>query len=201
MKLRTEAKVQDKKVVILVAPRESAKTNDWSIQAIRIMYEVMQKLWAVRKDIVLQIVGGGPTLKNPPPNVSYLKFVRDLNAFLNLADLAIVPYPEWLVCGGARNKVLEFFASRLPVVSTTSGVFGIPEAEPFKNYIPTTYSPEDITNKILLALEMKEENLRRIKDNALQLILTKYTWEKSSRLLSKTLVSLSPQIIKRTETE
>ena len=159
MQLRAEANLQGKKVIVLVAPRESDKISDWGIQAVKIMYNAMSQLYETRKDIVLRIIGGGPVPKDsPPPNATYPSFVANLNSELNMADIAIVPYPEWLVCGGARNKVLEFFACQIPVISTKSGVFGIPEAEPFKNYIPITYRTYDVINKIILAPEPDPAN-------------------------------------------
>ena len=191
MQLRAEANLQGKKVIVLVAPRESDKISDWGIQAVKIMYNAMSQLYETRKDIVLRIIGGGPVPKDsPPPNATYLSFVANLNSELNMADIAIVPYPEWLVCGGARNKVLEFFACQIPVISTKSGVFGIPEAEPFKNYIPITYRTYDVINKIILALDMDEDKLKKVTDNAFDLVAKKYDWKKSSQLLDNTFSSL-----------
>ena len=140
---------------MLTAPRRSTKPHDWSVRAIKIMYEAMSHIYRLRKDIILLIVGGGPIPKSPPPNVLYTGFVADLNALLNIADLAVAPYPESLVCGGPRNKVLEYFACKVPVVSTTSGVFGIPEAKPYVNYIPTSSNPKDVADNILSTLTLK----------------------------------------------
>jgi len=190
LELRKNMGFNDKSVIVMSAPRRSLDSSDWSIKAIKVMYKVMSRLYNLRQDIILLVFGGGPIPYSPPPNVFFTGFVKDLNIFLNIADLAIAPYPENMVCGGARNKVLEYFACKVPVISTMSGMFGIPEAKPYVHYIPTTYDPEDIANKILLTLDMDSESLLNIIDNAYQLIITKYNWKKSAQILRDKLITL-----------
>jgi glycosyltransferase involved in cell wall biosynthesis len=178
--LIAEAGFRGKKVVVMTAPRESTKSSDWSVPAIKVMYAAMSKIYETRKDVILQIIGGGPIVENPPPNVFYTQYVEDLNSALNIADLAVAPYPEWSVCGGARNKILEYFACRVPIISTASGMFGIPEAKPMHNYFFTNFNPEDLSAQILNVLSMEKADVNAISENACALIQEKYTWEKSA---------------------
>jgi glycosyltransferase involved in cell wall biosynthesis len=50
-------------------------------------------------------------------------YVRNLPLLLRACDLAIVPLRSG---GGTRLKILEYFASELPVVTTTLGIEGLP---------------------------------------------------------------------------
>jgi len=188
--LRNNLGLSDRSVIVLTAPRMSAKPSDWSVKAIRIMYEVMSHLSSLKKDAILLIVGGGPRVSGSPPNVLYTGFVKNLNALLNIADLAVAPYPEELVCGGPRNKVLEYFACKVPVVSTKSGMYGIPEAKPYKYYVPTTFDHREIAERILATLSMDDESQQNMVNNAFHLIMTRYNWKKSAQLLQRKLVSM-----------
>ncbi len=49
--------------------------------------------------------------------------VDDIRPYLAQADISVVPL---LIGGGMRTKIIEAFASGLPVVSTTKGAEGIP---------------------------------------------------------------------------
>ncbi|MCG3172641.1 MAG: D-inositol-3-phosphate glycosyltransferase [Myxococcota bacterium] len=65
--------------------------------------------------------------KDPPPAVSpelvCTGVVMDLPAVIGCADIAVVPLRGG---GGTRLKILEYFASGLPVISTAKGAEGIP---------------------------------------------------------------------------
>ncbi len=65
---------------------------------------------------------------NPPryyahPRMVFTGAVQDLPEHLAAADVAVVPLEDG---GGTRLKILEYFAARLPVVSTPKGAEGIP---------------------------------------------------------------------------
>lgn len=60
-----------------------------------------------------------------PPRTVVTGFVRDVRTELALADVIAVP----IRCGGGtRIKILEGFAHRIPVVSTSKGAEGIDAA-------------------------------------------------------------------------
>lgn len=66
---------------------------------------------------------------HPPKNLRFHKdivftgAVKCVAPWIEAADIAVVPLVQG---GGTRMKVLDYFAARLPVVSTSKGVEGIP---------------------------------------------------------------------------
>jgi glycosyltransferase involved in cell wall biosynthesis len=76
-------------------------------------------------DAVVRLVGDtNPTVDalHDPPRVTVTGFVTDIAVELSGADLVAVPLRSG---SGTRVKVLEAFAHRLPVVSTTLGAEGL----------------------------------------------------------------------------
>ncbi|MFB6088226.1 MAG: glycosyltransferase family 4 protein [Candidatus Aenigmatarchaeota archaeon] len=67
------------------------------------------------------IVGGHPPKINEEEIIT-TGFVDKLEDYVNAADLAIVPLKSG---GGTRMKILEYFASRIPVISTKKGMEGL----------------------------------------------------------------------------
>jgi glycosyltransferase involved in cell wall biosynthesis len=66
--------------------------------------------------------------REPPPtpldaDIIFTGPVPSVAPYLLAADLAVVPLRQG---GGTRMKVLDYFAARLPVVSTAKGIEGIP---------------------------------------------------------------------------
>jgi glycosyltransferase involved in cell wall biosynthesis len=68
-------------------------------------------------------IGGHPPPRSPHPDIVFTGSVESVAPWLLAADLAVVPLAGG---GGTRMKVLDYFAARLPVVSTSKGVEGIP---------------------------------------------------------------------------
>jgi glycosyltransferase involved in cell wall biosynthesis len=76
-------------------------------------------------DLTVRLVGEhGPELDglDDPPRVSLVGRVSDMDAELARADLVVVPVRYG---SGTRVKILEAFAHRIPVVSTSVGAEGI----------------------------------------------------------------------------
>lgn len=71
---------------------------------------------------VLAVGRDAPSV-SPHPRIHFPGSVEDIGAWLRAADLAVVPLTEG---GGTRMKILDYFAARLPVVSTAKGIEGIP---------------------------------------------------------------------------
>ena len=107
-------------LIAFTAPR-SFPTNALAIQH---MYKIARLLERMKPNLTLLIFGGGGIVAPVPDNIKYTGFVDDLNSYLNACDLAMAPYPKKAISGGARGKVLEYWSSGLPVVSTREGVRG-----------------------------------------------------------------------------
>jgi len=68
-------------------------------------------------------LGRDPPARSLDPDIAFTGPVEAVAPYLLAADLAVVPLRSG---GGTRMKVLDYFAARLPVVSTAKGVEGIP---------------------------------------------------------------------------
>jgi polysaccharide biosynthesis protein PslH len=87
--------------------------------------DVATRLAARVPDVAVRLVGEhGPELSDldDPPRVSVVGRVPDMGAELARADVVVVPVRYG---SGTRVKILEAFAHRVPVVSTTVGAEGI----------------------------------------------------------------------------
>ena len=121
------------KLVTFTCPRiESFPSNEI---ALKWFFRVIPIMRAVRNDVTYLIVGGGKEIIPPCKEVIYTGFVGDLQELLSVSDVCVLPYPSNAVCGGVRNKALEYFAVGKPVVSTTEGVRGISDAVPGRDFL------------------------------------------------------------------
>ncbi len=92
---------------------------DWLIDS------VAPQLWNLVPDARIRLVGktaAGVKRRDRPPAVSVVGRVPDMQTELALADIAVVPLR---IGSGTRLKILESFAHRVPVVSTTIGADGL----------------------------------------------------------------------------
>lgn len=106
-----------------------------------------------------------------PPDVVVTGFVPDIGPELAMADLIAVPVRYG---GGTRIKILEAFAHRIPVVSTTIGAEGI-DAAPGREIML-----EDTPTGFARACEglLTNAALREgVVEAAHQLFLARYRWE------------------------
>jgi glycosyltransferase involved in cell wall biosynthesis len=98
-----------------------------NIQGLRwFITEVFDRILAERPDVTLEIVGAhpppGPNIWDEHPNVRFIGAVSDVREPLRRASVFICPI---LTGSGIRVKLLEAFASEIPVVSTTIGAEGL----------------------------------------------------------------------------
>lgn len=104
------------------------------------------------------------------PGVTVTGWVPDMAAELARADLAVAPI---LYGGGTRIKILEAFAHRLPVVSTTVGVEGLDAVA--GRHLLVADDPRAFADACARAL--LEEPLRKgLVDEAERLFLERYQW-------------------------
>lgn len=162
----------ESKIVAFTAPR----TFTPNVMAIYLLYRAASILERRSPHILFLILGGGEIPPDPRPgNVRYTGQVPNLNLYLNACDLAVAPYPSRAVCGGLRNKVLEYWACGLPVVSTQEGMRGFTCSRAAVPALIADYDPESIAtaiervaNDTALAKELSEEARNRV--------LTEYSW-------------------------
>jgi glycosyltransferase involved in cell wall biosynthesis len=118
----------------------------------------------------LLAIGDSPIKGINDPDVIFTGVVKDLPAHLKAADIAVVPIEAG---GGMRIKILEYFAAKLPVVSTPFGAEGIP-AKNDKEIIIATL--KEFPRKVEELIKKKgwEEEIKR---NAF-LFIKDWSWER-----------------------
>ncbi len=82
-----------------------------------------------------------------PPGISALGIVDDYLGLVDAADIALLPFPPAAVCGGARNKTLEFLARGKAVISTREGMRGVRGATAGTHYV-LAESPHEVSSAI-----------------------------------------------------
>lgn len=93
--------------------------------AISLIQEIMPRVWAVKEDVRVKIVG-----KDPPAIIQALAqrkvevtgTVPDLRPYLQSATLAVAPITYG---AGIQNKILEAMACATPVITTPKAVAGL----------------------------------------------------------------------------
>jgi glycosyltransferase involved in cell wall biosynthesis len=93
--------------------------------AVLLVRDIAPRLRASLPGVQIRLVGPGSEAVrrlDDPPRVTVTGFVGDLTEELTRADVVAVPL---LYGGGTRIKILEAFAHRIPVVSTTVGAAGL----------------------------------------------------------------------------
>ena len=110
--------------------------------------------------------------------------VADMGRYFALASALVVP----LVIGsGTRFKILEAFASRVPVVSTRVGAEGIHAVS--GSHILLAESPSEFVHA-LLSLWREPSLSRQLTANALSLVRERYSQEAASALVAEAIASL-----------
>lgn len=118
-----------------------------------------------------------------PEGLTPVGMVQDYLGLLDAADLTLLPYPVEAVCGGARNKALEFLARGKAIVSTREGMRGVERAQAGRDFIEAE-SPEQFAEAI--ATLAGDEYLRNRLGTAARLLAQSYTWTQSATILSRT---------------
>ena len=93
---------RDALLILFTNPRLATfPSNDL---ALRLCFKLVPEIEKTISNVRFLILGGGPELRGPSPNVIYTGYVKDLPAYLNLADICIAPYPPQAVCGGLGTR-------------------------------------------------------------------------------------------------
>ena len=155
--------------------------------ALEWFFQVVPMVESKRSDVTFLVLGGGKIIPAPSRSVVYTGFVRDLRRILAISDVCVLPYPPTAVCGGARNKALEYLAAGKPVVSTLEGMRGI-KAVPGRDYL-LAESREEFAQGIMDLLSDKSL-AKRIASSG-SLVAEQYDWRVLARRVYLVLSSLS----------
>ena len=122
-------------------------------------------------DVMIVGKGCSPRLKQlKHPNIRFVGFVEDVVPYIQAAQVCIVPL---FAAGGMRIKILEMFAHRKCVVSTTVGCEGI-EVENGQELLVADEATEFARNLISV---LRNHDLRTsLGNNARRLVENKYAW-------------------------
>jgi glycosyltransferase involved in cell wall biosynthesis len=135
--------------------------------------DIAPKLWAKVPGIEIRLVGrptDGVQTRHRPPAITVVGKVPDMEPELERADLVVVPLR---IGSGTRLKILESFANRIPVVSTTVGADGLDVQDGVHLLIAD--NADDFATacqRLLQDLQLR----KRMVDAAEQLYLKRYEW-------------------------
>lgn len=135
--------------------------------------EVAPRLWALRSDVQIRLVGTTSSTveaRNRPPAVIVAGRVPEIEPELARADIAVVPLR---IGSGTRLKILESFAHRIPVVSTTIGADGLDVEDGV--HLLLADRPEDFAHACRRLIEDRAL-ARRLVDAAERRFLERYEW-------------------------
>lgn len=123
------------------------------------------------KDVTFLIAGSvGDTFKNGN-NILVTGFVDDILNYFKAADIAINP----MMSGGGTNlKMLEYFASGIPTITTKIGARGL-DVEDGKDVVISKI--EDFS-KWICDLLNDDELYTKLRENGRKLVEEKYDWKK-----------------------
>lgn len=181
------------KIVVLIAPKTfQFPSNDMSVL---MTIEVAKCLENYQEKVHFVVIGrdNNDILSPIPSNISFLGFLPKREAFVNhvkYADIALLPFSKQAVAGGARNKALDFFASRKLVVSTPEGLRGLEEFRHLEHLLVTGYSTEEVANTVLDAAS-NIDKYQSLVDSAYTLITEKYSWKARAQNIAQILLKTS----------
>jgi glycosyltransferase involved in cell wall biosynthesis len=173
------------KVIAFTCPR----TASANYIALEYLFNLAPEIEGRIRNVKFIIIGGGPLLDPPSPNIVYTGFVQDLVPYINLGDVCVAPYPPLSICGtsGAKNKIIEYFACGKPVVSTEEGIRGFSDAVPNRDFLLAEDSA-DFVDKLITVLY--DENLsKKLAENSRKFSF-KYDWNNLSKEVFKVLDSV-----------
>jgi polysaccharide biosynthesis protein PslH len=162
------------------------------VAADRLVTGIFPALTATIPDAKLLLVGRDPSPElsgaaAADDRIEVTGFVKDVPAQLHRASAMAVPLSEG---HGTRFKVLEAFASRVPVVGSAKGLEGI-EAVAHEHYLAAESDTEFADALTWLARDAALAE--RLTDNALRLVRERYSLATVNESVAASLAALSPR--------
>lgn len=121
-------------------------------------------------------------------SVTVTGFVDDMRDYFNISHIFINPLR---IGGGARTKILEAFAMKLPVVSTTIGVGHGYDLEDGR-HIHIADTKQSFIDKTIALIKDKSKRESMINE-AYELVSSEYSWEALSARFEKAVLSIIEQ--------
>lgn len=151
--------------------------------------EVLPILVSRLPDVRVLLVGAGSErLTLPTHHVLATGFVHDLSALLSETDVAVVPLRAG---GGTRIKIIEAWANKIPVVSTSVGAYGLGAID--GESVLLADDPEAFASAIVSVLEDPALRRRLIVDGTAR--ARALEWPNIEKELSRHLVQLSSRVL------
>jgi len=165
---------------LLVAPK-NMMPNELAVQYIGKVAQQLSEIAGSDK-IRIVVVGGGWKKEEVEinPNILYSGFVEDLMAYIDFADICLLPFPVEAVCGGARNKALDYFSRGRCVLSTEEGLRGLTDFKNGEHVYISSYDPACFARILFERIQQKDAN-GRIGENARNLVINSYSWDISAK--------------------
>ncbi len=174
----------------MVSPPESEKASRiFTFFPVRFFYDEVFRDRLAPAGIAFHVIGRGgeEPLADVFSDTRVVRhgFVDDLYELLGGMAVMVNPMIQG---GGMKNKVLEAFASGIPVVSTTLGLDGIDAQAGV--HCQAADSPEGLADAVFALLE-DEALARRQARSARQLVEEQYTWTGSAARLKAVIGDLA----------
>lgn len=134
---------------------------------------------------VLFLVGGTGSPEIRYDNFYSIGFIKNLDAFLSIADMAIVPLRKG---AGTKLKMLDYLSHGIPIVTTRKGAEGLRLTNDDQAMIT-----EDVDEKfvdVIMKLSEDEKKRKTIGYNAKKLAESVYSWDKIGNKLNNSYCSL-----------
>lgn len=138
--------------------------------------EVFPRLVTIFPDCQLLLPGGQPTAHmiesaKKDPRIVVTGVVPDMLPYLAASSIMVVPVFQG---GGTRLKILEAFASNLPVISTAKGAEGLDVKD--GTHLLMAENAEDFVNAVQ-KLWTDERLAKHLAANGLELVKQNYSWK------------------------
>jgi glycosyltransferase involved in cell wall biosynthesis len=148
--------------------------------------EIFPLLTTAEPDAELLLAGRSPTRElvaaaQSNPRITVTGAVPSMIPYLAAAGVVVVPLHHG---SGTRIKILEAFASGVPVVSTAMGAAGLPVTNGLD--ITIAESPSALASAVA-ALWQDPGRASRQAEAALDLVRTELSWERTARLVGRAL--------------
>ncbi len=178
------------KIVVVVAPKAfQFPSNDMSVS---MTIEIAQYLESHRQNVHIVVIGRDSTeIEHAlPSNITFMGFLperKDFVNYLRYSDIGLLPFSKQAVAGGARNKALDYFATRKLVVSTPEGLRGLDEFHHLQHVLVTGYSAPEVASVVLDAA-LNLEKYQSLAEAAYTMVRDRYSWSAKAQSIAEILL-------------